>query len=736
MRLTSQHIKIAVLVVSVLAVGSAWLVAREGARAGAPPLELSLDADPANGSGPCDPIDATTTVPLNTTHTVAVCLSNYFTDFGSPNAFDARVSYTTLNTAPEVADAAPALNDNPNANDGAGPNSLGTSWDCTSFGQSFPKGDNPNTVGTRDATIFCNGGSLELEAEPGLLATITFQSGNTNGIDSLAFISGTNIYALDCNLGDLVCTGATITKGSTPPTSTPSPTPTNTATPTSTSTPASLSDIDGDGVLDVDDNCIDVANPGQENMPISPIDNGPTPNDDITVPNDDNIGDACDADRDNDGLHDLLELIGCGFGPTDPGTTVLDDTYDDDGDGDPVPPLGTDSDLSDDGPSWDTDGDGVLDGEECRLGSNPNNPLLKPAAQAGDNNDDDGDGISNRSERAGWGTLPHLTDSDGDGLSDCHEIADIDGNGIVNSTGDMTYVAEAVFILSPPTKSGVMDRDKSGTLNSTGDLPFFFAAVFLPNSCPPPQPFVPGDGDLDGIGDATDNCPSVYNPLQTNTLLLPIDNGPGVAGNDGTVPNQDALGDACDSDADNDGLPDLQEVSGCGFPPTDPGFPTLDVTYDDDGNGDPVGPIGGDNDLSDDGPSWDSDGDGVLDGYECSHGANPANPLLKPPAAPGDGLDDDGDGLTNGMERRGWGTDPSKVDTDGDGLGDCREAFDVTGNGTINSTGDFEAVAKAIFFPSPPTKSGDFDLDKNGSVNSTGDLALIANVVFGPGPCL
>jgi hypothetical protein len=48
------------------------------------------------------------------------------------------------------------------------------------------------------------------------------------------------------------------------------------------------------------------------------------------------------------------------------------------------------------------------------------------------------------------------------------------------------------------------------------------------------------DGDGDGVPDAEDNCPSVYNPTQTDT--------------DG-----DDEGDACDSDDDDDGWPDVEE---------------------------------------------------------------------------------------------------------------------------------------------------------------------------------
>jgi hypothetical protein len=53
-------------------------------------------------------------------------------------------------------------------------------------------------------------------------------------------------------------------------------------------------------------------------------------------------------------------------------------------------------------------------------------------------------------------------------------------------------------------------------------------------------PVIEPDNDGDGIADAGDNCPDVYNPDQADT------NGTG-------------RGDACDPDDDNDGVPDTDD---------------------------------------------------------------------------------------------------------------------------------------------------------------------------------
>jgi hypothetical protein len=159
---------------------------------------LHIDADATNGSRPCAPIDATANVIIGDTHTVGVCIETY--EPNSIYSFELHVRYsgdpdatppTNINVATEVADVAPALDDNPNANDGEGATMLGSGWDCTSFGILFPKGEDPSTPNVADAVIVCNADlvspDLDLAADPGLLATIEFTAGMTPGDDLIDF---------------------------------------------------------------------------------------------------------------------------------------------------------------------------------------------------------------------------------------------------------------------------------------------------------------------------------------------------------------------------------------------------------------------------------------------------------------------------------------------------------------------------------------------------------------------
>lgn len=84
--------------------------------------------------------------------------------------------------------------------------------------------------------------------------------------------------------------------------------------------------------------------------------------------------------------------------------------------------------------------------------------------------------------------------------------------------------------------------------------------------------------------------------------------------------------------------------------------------------------------LGTDPMSSDTDGDGLLDGWEAAHGLDP----LVPSGDDGADADIDGDGLANIQEQR-RGTDPHDADTDGDGLSDGQE---VNVHGTSPTVAD------------------------------------------------
>jgi hypothetical protein len=141
------------------------------------------------------------------------------------------------------------------------------------------------------------------------------------------------------------------------------------------------------------------------------------------------------------------------------------------------------------------------------------------------------------------------------------------------------------------------------------------------------------DSDNDGIIDSLDNCPLTINVNQLNT-------------------DNDAQGNACDTDDDNDGVEDNQDA----FPLNT----TESLDTDNDG-------IGNNSDT-------DDDNDGVLD-------HNDDLPLNRNEFidTDGDGIgnnadsDDDNDGISDSNERR-WGFDPldasdgNNADADNDGV--------------------------------------------------------------------
>jgi hypothetical protein len=101
---------------------------------------------------------------------------------------------------------------------------------------------------------------------------------------------------------------------------------------------------------------------------------------------------------------------------------------------------------------------------------------------------------------------------------------------------------------APQSCSDGVDNDNDGTVDAADGGMMGCVAGYYVN-----------DADKDGVpNDGTDNCPSVWNPTQTNTDVALQAAGASVVG--------DAQGDVCDSDDDNDGFSDAVEA----HLPTDP----------------------------------------------------------------------------------------------------------------------------------------------------------------------
>jgi len=169
----------------------------------------------------------------------------------------------------------------------------------------------------------------------------------------------------------------------------------------------------------------------------------------------------------------------------------------------------------------DADGDGLMNNfEELIVGSNPTDP------------DTDGDGVPDGSEIRVHGTDPVLHDTDGDGVSDGEEITVLGTNPLVADTdGDTVVDGEDAF---PNDTAEWADTDGDG-VGSNADLDDDGDGVPDSSDLFPDDPTEWADTDADNIGDQSDNCLTIANTGQDDT--------------DG-----DQVGDACDTDADGDGI--------------------------------------------------------------------------------------------------------------------------------------------------------------------------------------
>ncbi|MES2773850.1 MAG: thrombospondin type 3 repeat-containing protein [Bacteroidota bacterium] len=206
----------------------------------------------------------------------------------------------------------------------------------------------------------------------------------------------------------------------------------------------------------------------------------------------------------------------------------------------------------------------------------------------------------------------------------------------------------------------------------------------VPNTCD-------SDDDNDGVPDVTDICPLAANADQADT-------------------DNDGLGDACDNDDDNDGV--LDTADNCPL-----GSNTDQLDTDGDGIGN----------VCDD----DDDNDGILDTVDnCPLSTNP-DQLDTDGDSTGNVCDndDDNDGVLDTVDNCPLIANTDQLDTDGDGIGDVCDNDDDK-DGVLDIVDNCPLIANSDQLDTDGDSIGnvcDDDDDNDGVLDTADNCRLIAN---------
>lgn len=228
----------------------------------------------------------------------------------------------------------------------------------------------------------------------------------------------------------------------------------------------------------------------------------------------------------------------------------------------------------------DTDNDGFDDGYESWWGTDPNNP------------DSDNDGLSDGDEYWNYGTYPNYADSDEDSLVDGIEVnqTNTSPTNEDSDSDEMNDGFEVTHSLNPLDATDATDDEDSDGLNNLWEFKLGLNPQLTDSNSNGISDALE-DRELDGLANLAEITTHNTDPSQPDTDMDTLPDGWELAnGFDPTVHNGtdgDATNDA-DADPDGDGLTNSQE-----------------------------------SDNNTKASDSDTDGDGVNDGAEVGQGSNP-----------------------------------------------------------------------------------------------------------------